>query len=258
VDTFWAQEKEIMKTTHIHPTYKHIEPALLQALQHFDTTGNYVTKGDRNVIKKFEIEGKFYTIKRFKTPNALQGLVYQYLRKSKAKRSFLYAEILTKRGIKTPLPVGYQEHFSSGLKESYYISEHLDYDFDFRVLNHNPKWPNRPEILRQMARFTFELHQKEINFLDHSPGNTLINDLGDGEYEFYLIDLNRMRFESMDFQKRMHNFRRLWLSKTMINIMAKEYATLYEKPEAETHALMTKYSRAFQKKVNSKKLRRRK
>lgn len=247
-----------MKITHIHKNYKHLETELLQAVTNFDTTGEYVTKGERNVIKKFEIKGVFYSIKKFKTPNVFQGFVYQYLRKSKAKRSFLYAEILTERAIKTPLPVGYIEHFSGGLKESYYICEHIEYDFDFRVLNHNPKWPNRAEILRQMAVFTFNLHEKEINFLDHSPGNTLINDLGDGTYEFYLIDLNRMRFESMDFEKRMHNFRRLWLSKTMINIMATEYAKQYNKTEAETHALLTKYSRAFQKKVNSKKLRRRK
>lgn len=247
-----------MKRTHIHTNYTHLETALLQAVANFETTGDYVTKGERNVIKKVEIEGVFYNIKKFKTPNAFQSLVYQYIRKSKAKRSFEYAEILTKKDIKTPLPVGYIEHFSGGLKESYYISEHVEYDFDFRVLNHNPKWPNRAEILRQMAVFTFNLHEKEINFLDHSPGNTLINDLGNDTYEFYLIDLNRMRFEPMDFEKRMHNFRRLWLSKTMISIMAKEYASLYNKPETETHALMTKYSRAFQKKVNSKKLRRKK
>jgi len=246
-----------MKTTHIHTGYTHIKAALLHAVANFETTGDSVTKGERNVIKKFEINGVFYNIKKFKTPNAFQSLVYRYLRKSKAKRSFEYAQILTERGIKTPLPVGYIEHFSGGLKESYYISEHVKYDFDFRVLNHNPKWPNRSEILRQMAAFTFKLHEKEINFLDHSPGNTLINDVGNGKYEFYLIDLNRMRFEQMDFEKRMHNFRRLWLSKTMINIMAKEYATLYNKPELETYTLMTKYSRAFQKKVNSKKLRRR-
>ena len=77
-------------------------------------------------------------------------------------------------------------------------------------------------------------------------------------YSFYLIDLNRMRFEVMDFDKRMHNMRRLWLSKTMITIMAAEYAKLNNKSVEETHALLTKYSRAFQKKVNSKKLRKRK
>jgi hypothetical protein len=160
-------------------------------------------------------------------------------------------------GINTPFPVGYSEAFSGGLKASYYISKHLDYDFDFRVLNHNPKWPNRNEILRQVAAFTYKLHENNINFLDHSPGNTLIVKKGEEDYEFYLIDLNRMRFEPMSFQKRMHNFRRLWLSKQMINVMSETYTNLYGKTYEQTHALMTKYSRAFQKKVNSKKLRKR-
>ena len=242
----------------VHPKYTSIESALRTAIDSFSANKDYVVKGERNIIKKMTIDGVTFNIKKFRTPRFPQNVVYQYLRKSKAQRSFEYASVLIEKGIHTPHPVAYLEHKQGGLKDSYYISEHLDYDFDFRVLNHNPKWPDRSEILRQMAAFTFRLHENDINFLDHSPGNTLIKKKEDGNYDFYLIDLNRMRFETMDFKKRMHNFRRLWLSKTMITIMAEEYATLYGKPEAEVHALMTKYSRAFQKKVNSKKIRRRK
>ena len=77
-------------------------------------------------------------------------------------------------------------------------------------------------------------------------------------YNFYLIDLNRMRFESLNFKKRMYNFRRLWLSKSMIKIMSTEYAFLCapNTPSKKTYELMLKYSRQFQKKINSKKLRR--
>jgi hypothetical protein len=59
----------------------------------------------------------------------------------------------------------------------------------------------------------------------------------------------------MSFDKRMHNFRRLWLSKAMIKIMAAKYAELYGKTYDETHSLMLMHSRAFQKKIDSKKLR---
>ena len=142
-----------------------------------------------------------------------------------------------------------------GLKRSFYVSKHIDYDFDFRALIHNPRFPDRENILKQFTEFTFKLHDNNINFLDHSPGNTLINKVSDGNYNFYLIDLNRMQFKTMDFDKRMHNFRRLWLSKAMIKIMAARYAVLYDKAFEETHALMLKHSRAFQKKVDAKKLR---
>ena len=210
------------------------------------------------MIKKIQIDGTALNIKKFKTPNAFQSLVYQYIRKSKAKRSFEYASKLIDFEIKTPFPVAYLEIFSGGLKESFYVSEHVNYDFDFRELIHNPKFKKRNEILRQFTKFTFKLHENGVNFLDHSPGNTLIVEQGNNTYNFYLIDLNRMRFEQMDFNVRMRNFRRLWLSKTMIKIMAKEYATLYGKSFEETYALMYKYSREFQKKINGKKLRRRK
>ena len=245
------------ESSSVHPSYAEMTDQFRELVHQFDTKGEMVVDGDRNVIKKMRIDGAYFNIKKFKTPNLFQGLVYQLLRKSKAQRSFEYAQKLIEVHLKTPFPIAYFQQTGFGLKESYYISQHLDYDFDFRVLNHNPKWPNRNEILQQFAAFTFQLHENGINFLDHSPGNTLIKDLGDGNYDFYLIDLNRMRFVSMDFNKRMHNFRRMWLSKTMINVMAPVYAELYGKSAEGTHALMTKYSRQFQKKVNSKKLRKR-
>lgn len=242
----------------VHPKYEALTPKLKEVLSSFSEMGEFVTKGERNVIKKVSVDGLELNIKKFKTPNLFQGYVYQFLRKSKAKRSFEYATKLIDLGINTPFPVAYSESFSNGLKESFYISEHVNYDFDFRKLIHNPKYPNREEILKQFTAFTFKLHENHVNFLDHSPGNTLIIDKGNNEYDFYLIDLNRMRFEPLNFDRRMHNFRRLWLSKTKIKIIAEAYGKLYKKDYGETYELLLKHSRAFQKKVNSKKLRRKK
>lgn len=242
----------------VHKNYETLKPLLQDAIVNFSEIGEYVTKGERNVIKKVTIEGEVFNIKSFKVPTIFQGFVYQFLRKSKAKRSFEYATKLIACNIKTPFPVAYAETFSGGLKLSYYISKHVDYDFDFRDLIHQPKFPNRKEILTQFAAFSFQLHENNINFLDHSPGNTLVKDLGNGTYDFYLIDLNRMTFEPLSLDRRMHNLRRLWLSKTMIQILSEAYAKLYGSSYDETHALLTKHSRHFQKKVNAKKIRRRK
>ncbi len=248
-----------MKETFVvHTDFIQHSDTLLQWIKTFETEGEMVMDGDRNTIKKKEINGVFINAKKFKTPNVFQSLVYQFLRKSKARRSYEYAQKLLDLGINTPQPVAYFKRFSFGLKESYYLSLQVDYDFDFRELNHNPKWPNRKEILEQMATFTYQLHERDIHFMDHSPGNTLIIKKEKDLYDFYLIDLNRIRFSTMDFHQRMKNFRRLWLSKTMINVMAPVYAKLCGKTEAETHKLMTLYSRKFQRKVNSKKMRKRK
>lgn len=239
----------------VHSKFERLKPELFRAIKGFSKIDEYVTKGERNVIKKVNLNGQTFTIKSFKRPSFFQGFVYQFLRKSKAKRSFEYASKLIECSINTPFPIAYSETFSAGLRESYYISEHIDYDFDFRVLIHNPKYPNREEIIKQFTRFCFKLHENMVNFLDHSPGNTLIREIGGGKYDFYLIDLNRMCFEPLSLDRRMHNLRRLWLSKTMIKIIAAEYAELAGESPDETLALLSKYSRAFQKKVNSKKLR---
>lgn len=241
----------------IHPQYANFKEALLLLFNNFDSQGTYVTKGDRNVIKKITINDTTFNIKKFKTPNIFQSLVYRFIRKSKAKRSYEYAMRLTKMGIDTPFPVAFAEQFKAGLKKSYYVSLHVDYDLDFRVLNHNPLLPDRDLILQQFAAFTFKMHENGIRFLDHSPGNTLIQKVAQGLYKFYLIDLNRMKFESMDFRARMKNFRRLWLSKKMIQVISPVYAELYGKSENEVSDLMYAYSKAFQNKANLRKLKKR-
>jgi len=230
----------------------------LQAIvEDFETFGKEISIGQRNLIKQFEVHGESINVKSFKKPNAFNSFVYKYIRKSKAKRSFEYANKLIDCNILTPFPIAYIENTNMfGLTTSYYISKQVDYDFDFRELIHKPLFPNRKIILQQFTEFTFQLHENNINFLDHSPGNTLIVKKPDNQYDFYLIDLNRMRFETMDFNKRMHNFRRLWLSKTMIKIMSETYSKLYHKTNEEIYSLMLKHSRAFQKRINSKKLRR--
>ena len=69
----------------IHPTYSAYSSLLRNTIAKFESSGTYVTKGERNVIKKIELDGVVFNIKKFKTPNAVQSLVYRFLRKSKAK-----------------------------------------------------------------------------------------------------------------------------------------------------------------------------
>ena len=245
------------RVIHFHPNYEAKKTEILEFIEHFDHKGKDVLKGDRNEIKCFEFDDEKINIKSFKVPNVFNSMIYKFIRKSKSKRSFEYAKKLLDYKILTPFPIAYIEEFSSiGLQKSYYVSRHITYDFDFRELIHKPEFPDRVNILQQFTEFTFKLHENNINFFDHSPGNTLIVKKNHLKYDFYLIDLNRMSFERMDFHKRMHNFRRLWLSKTMVKIMAETYSKLYKKGLYETHDLMLKYSRDFQRKIDRKKIRR--
>lgn len=239
---------------HLAKDQAHLKASIRTMITQFEEHGNLLMKGKRNTLKNFVgLNNEVFTIKKFKQPKKVNAFIYRYIRFSKAKRSFQYAEYLINSGIKTPEPIAYIEKKEFlALKESYYISRFVDYDFDFRVLIHNPIFENRKEILEQFAKFCFVLHENNINFLDHSPGNTLVVNRG-GVYDFYLIDLNRMKFETMNLDQRMFNLRRLWLSKQMIQIIARKYAELYEESYDKVFHLLSKHSKNFKAKVHKKK-----
>ena len=54
------------------------------------------------------------------------------------------------------------------------MSENLDCDLNCYKLIKDFNTPDCDKILRAYTRFTCSLHQKNIHFLNHSPGNTLI------------------------------------------------------------------------------------
>jgi hypothetical protein len=234
-------------------TDKSKKKAILNFIGNFNSDGESLKEGQRNSIKIFELEAKKINIKSFKIPNAVNKIVYRFFRKSKAQRSFEYANHLVSQKIGTPFPIAFAEN-KSGLtfKDSYYVSEHLHCDLTFRELVTNPAYQNHEKILRHFTQFTFNLHEKEIEFLDHSPGNTLIQ-LNNGDYKFFLVDLNRMNFKKLNFEERMKNFARLSPKKEMIVVMANEYAHLINKPEAEVFKKMWFYTQQFQEKFKRKK-----
>lgn len=245
----------------IHSQFQKYESSLSNFIGNFATSGVLFGDGKRNKIKLFELDGKTINIKSFKIPNSINQVAYAFFRKSKAKRSYEYANNLLKYGIGTPQPIAYSENFTFlGLEKSYYISEHLDCDLTFRELVEIPDYPDHENILRQFVQFSFYLHESGVEFLDHSPGNTLIKKNQQGKYDFYLVDLNRMNFHNnMDFEIRMKNLSRLTPKKEMIAVMSNEYSKLYSsRSEAKIFEKMWFYTTDFQikfhKKIKMKKL----
>ena len=210
-------------------------------------------EGDRNIIKIVKLQDLKINIKAFKIPNIFNQIAYKYFRKSKAQRSFEYAEKLIQLGVGTPMPIAYFEYKSLFLfKKSFYVSEQLDCDITYRELTKDFNYPDYDNILRAFTRFTFQLHEKGIHFLDHSPGNTLIKKVGN-EYNFYLVDLNRMDFGDLDFDTRIKNFARLTIHKSMVEVMSDEYAKCSGEDYDKIFNLMWNETEAFQEKFNRKK-----
>jgi tRNA A-37 threonylcarbamoyl transferase component Bud32 len=228
---------------------------IIYDVDNFGSEGILFGDGQRNKIKLFEIEGKTINIKSFKIPHLINKIAYKYFRKSKARRSFEYATTLLEKGIGTPEPIAFFENYDFiGLKDSYYVSEQLNCDLTFRELVEIPDFPDNENILKQFTRFSFALHEKGIEFLDHSPGNTLIKKTAEENYDFFLVDLNRMEFHNkMDFDTRMKNLSHLTPKKEMIAVMSNEYSKLYSaQTEAEIFEKMWFYTNDFQERFAKK------
>lgn len=242
-----------MQKVVISPAFKAQQTQILDLIHNFEEQeGTLEGIGDRNVIKKIKLNTLQLNIKSFKKPNLFNKVVYRFFRKSKAQRSFENATKLQQLNIGTPVPIAYIEQYDTlFFGKSFYVSEHLDTNFTFRELIHQPDIERREEIIKKFTHFTYTLHQNNILFKDHSPGNTLIKLEGD-KVLFYLVDLNRMQFKSLNFNQRIHNFCRLTPFEDMVKLMSEEYAQLIKKPKELVFKKMWAATEHFQYKYHRK------
>jgi hypothetical protein len=236
----------------IHKDFLPIAEHLDDIIENFEFKGENFGNQDRNALKLFKIDNLTINVKSFRVPNVINQVVYKFFRKSKAQRSFEYACKLIDVGIKTPQPIGYFEYTAPIVfNKSYYLSEQLNCDLTFRELTQDFNYPEHEAILRAFTRFTYQLHEHDVLFLDHSPGNTLIKKTATG-FDFYLVDLNRMEFRPLNFEERIKNFARLTTHKSMVEVMSDEYAKCIGKEYNEVYSLMWMYTEAFQSKYHRK------
>lgn len=232
----------------INKDYLQHEEFLKDSVINFQTKGESFGNQKRNSLKLFQLNNLTLNFKSFKVPNIINQIAYKFFRKSKAQRSYEYGQRLKSLGIGTPEPIAYFEKGTLLLfKQSFYISEQLECDLTYRELIKDFKYPDFENILRAFTRFTFQLHEKGVQFLDHSPGNTLIKKVENG-YSFFLVDLNRMKFGELDFELRMQNFARLSKYKHMVEIMSDEYAKCINSDYNKVFERMWFYVNDFQRK----------
>lgn len=109
------------------PEYSHYKDEIIRIINNFHSEGSLIGSGSRNIVKSFTCNGGKLNFKSFKQHNFINRHVYKYYRKSKARRSFEYANMLINKGFNTPEPIAYVEfHDWLGLTNSYYISEQLE------------------------------------------------------------------------------------------------------------------------------------
>jgi tRNA A-37 threonylcarbamoyl transferase component Bud32 len=202
--------------------YRYLRP-WLENISHHSEEGKEIYRA-RNKVSVTEVDGVSLNIKSFRIPNLVNRLVYATIRKSKAKRSFLYGRRLLQAGFLTPEPIAFFEKYAGILlAESYYVSTHEQFDGMLRELNYGT-FEEHAALIKAFGLYTAQLHDAGILHIDYSPGNILYKKI-DGQYSFYLVDLNRMKFD-MDItaETACRNFRRLWGSDEMLSYFVEIYA----------------------------------
>ena len=187
----------------------------------FNDNQNFL-KNDRNVVKILSFGEIETVIKSFKNPNFIQGVIYKFFRKSKARRSYENSLHLNQKGIKTPEPIGYIEVFDFfRLRQSYFISRKLDFDFALNFATERQS-EDYKVILKSFINFTYDLHNKNIMHLDYVVGNICIKKTIQG-YDFYLVDLNRLYKGVISPKKGVKNLASLSNDSEINKILVEEY-----------------------------------
>lgn len=232
--------------------YEIIDGYILEEIRdifdNYNSLGEIIYSGTRNQVKNFIVkknnEKKVITIKIFSKKNIITEMYYKYFKLNKAERSYKYGKKILEKGINTPLPIGYFNDIkiktNNKIYNCAYISEYFDYDYDARKifsLNIDEKgYFNKQkinEIFKEFTKFVYNLHEKGIKFNYLSGGNVLIKEKN-GEYSFYLIDLNRTEFKNkLSFKERMENLKRILENEKYIDLFAKYYYEFYEKEPLE-------------------------
>lgn len=237
--------------------YESLEPyrflnASFESIREIFSEDNHSIHKARNELKIIELAGVKTVVKSFKVPHFLNRVVYTYFRKSKAYKSYHNALRLQELGISTPQPIALIEFFESGLlADSYFVSEYFEYDFTIRTPLLEPL-EDREAIFTAFAAYTYDLHQKGVWHLDYSPGNILIKRT-DGDYQFSIVDINRMDFRTITPLEGCENFNKLWAYDDEIEIMGREYARLSGLDETIAISEMKRHNDANKRVKNFKK-----
>lgn len=218
----------------IHPQYAHLSEFLLSLPESFDSLAEAAVLRDvRNVTKAVKVNGIRLVIKSYRHISWLNRRAYGTLRDSKAMRAYHYAERLTALGIGTPRPIAAIDCFSGGvLVNSFFVSLYTDYA-SAEVVN---RYPDDAEqlcpLMDSVAGFIVRLHACGVLHHDLNLSNILFRKNSRGEYDFQVIDINRMSFKRrLTTRQRIENLSTLSCSPAAYAYILHRYALLSKNSE---------------------------
>jgi serine/threonine protein kinase len=237
----------------LNPKFNNFEKELLNIKNIFNNSNESIHKA-RNELKIIELNGIKCVVKSFKIPHFINRFAYTFLRDGKAKKSYLNAVRLMDLEVNTPEAIGVIEFFSAGLlSESYFVSAYEPYDFTIREVFHH-KIDDVEEVLKQFAKFTYELHQKGVWHIDYSLGNILITKKKNASYKFSLVDINRMEFKKVQEYEGLKNLNKFWpKDKNDLILLSQEYANQANLDSKKSVEIAIDEADKLEAKINMKK-----
>lgn len=211
-----------MKTeVFVNPNFSYLTNFIKQIPESFNEIGNELHNG-RNEVRLVDVNGLKIIVKYFKRITWANRLIFATIRKTKAQRAFEHSILLLKSGFSSPVPVAYVDVYKKGLLfKSFYISLYTDYK-PIKQLFSLPIAESE-EALKAFSRYTYRLHRAGIFHDDYNLSNVLYSYNGH-EYDFSLIDNNRMRFRRYSYGRGIRNLERLKIPVDRMGIIAAEYA----------------------------------
>ncbi|CAB5494010.1 lipopolysaccharide kinase InaA family protein [Bathymodiolus thermophilus thioautotrophic gill symbiont] len=207
----------MIKQQLIHSDYQ----PLANEIERYFAQSSTILQDDRNTIKEVVFNNETLVVKSYKRLGWFRGLIYTYWKKSKAWRAYEYGLKIAKF---TPKVVARIENFEPLLTKNYLICCKFEADFNMQAplfKNH----PNKQTIFKEFTKFVYQLHQNNILHQDLSPGNILIKK-NQQDYEFKIIDINRMHFKTLSLKERAKNFNKLWANDDDLALILRTYAKL--------------------------------
>lgn len=211
----------------IEENYESLRKYIDEIPVRFNDLGNVVI-ARRNVIREDVVMGTRLVIKSYRRIYLPNRIRYTFFSPSKAQRAFDYARELLSRGFKTPHPVAYIEVTRGGLiRESYFVSEFIEHQplegMDESMLSDD-------NLIRELAAYTFNLHRNNIYHPDYNVGNIMLKRVG-SEWDFALVDINRMKFGAVSFRRGLKNMVTLGLPVAKLAPLVLTYTALRNEDE---------------------------
>lgn len=195
----------------INPQFASLRPAIEKLVYEGYTPAGIYRKG-RNTVAATLLDGKKVVVKEYGHQDPIRGFIYGIFRQPKALRAYNNALRLLAEGFLTPAPIACAFEKQGGrLIRSWLITEIAEGSL-VKDLYIYPglQQQEREALWKALSKYTYALHSARILPLDYNCENIFYKPAEDGNFEFSLVDINRMRFgQTVSFRQAMRSFEQL-------------------------------------------------